>query len=263
MAILGTLLVQLKAETASFIEGMTGASKTARTVGNEIQESFSRMGEFAERALAPLGAFGGFIGQTLNSIGTSSGAAIRGLAGMGVGASALGVGLGATVGAMAAVTAGSVALTVHTNEQIAKMGELAQSAGLPVETLSALAFVFKQTGVEVETGVKGLEKFDKAIFKAATAAPGTTSAFTRMHIAVRDSNREIRDLEPILLDVAAKFATLPDGPAKTALAMELFGKGRRRPDPDAQPRKRRNRRARKNGRGPRCCHHERHGRGRD
>jgi hypothetical protein len=62
--ILGSLIVELSANTASFITGLTGASKTARTVGREIEGSFASLGSVATAALAPFGEFGSVIGES-------------------------------------------------------------------------------------------------------------------------------------------------------------------------------------------------------
>ncbi len=225
MSILGSLIVELRAETASFIAGMTGASKTARTVGREIESSFSQLGNVAATALAPLGALGSTIAQVLGGVGASAGAAIESLGKFGSGATALTVGLGATAGAAAAVSAGAIGLAIHTAQSAAKMLELSQSTGVSVSTLSGFAFVAKQSGVDSEAMTKGLEKLSKSIFTAATAAPGTVNAFTRMGISVRDSNGQVKDAGQVMEEIAGKFSNMQDGAVKTGLAMQLFGKG--------------------------------------
>jgi hypothetical protein len=113
----------------------------------------------------------------------------------------------------------------HTAESIAKLNELAQSSGISVESLSALAFAGKNVGIETDSMAKVLQKMDKAVLKAATAQHGAANAFTRLHVAVKDANGEIRPATDIMADLAGKFAAMPDGVMKTALALEAFGKG--------------------------------------
>jgi DNA-binding phage protein len=76
------------------------------------------------------------------------------------------------------------------------MRDLAQSAGVTVEQLSRLAFAGKQSGVEIDQIGKALAKLSAAGVPDANAA---------------------------LLDLADVFASMPDGAAKTALAIDKFG----------------------------------------
>ena len=221
---LGTIVVDLQANTAAFIEGMTRASSSAKKAGGEISESFSRLGEFAGSALAPFGEMGRVIGEAFGQIGALGGSAAQSLAKMSGGMSALAVGGGVTVAAIAAIEAAAIGLTIHTAEAAAKMFVMSQVTGVSVEALSGLAFVAKQSGVEASAMENGLTKLNKAIFAAGTAAPGTVNAFTRLHIAVRDSNGEFRDTQDVFRDIAEKFAAMPDGPVKGALAIQLFGR---------------------------------------
>jgi hypothetical protein len=77
VSILGNLQVVLSANTASFIEGLNSASKTSRTVGREIESSFSSLGNVAASALAPFGAIGSSIALTLGQVGSAAGGAIQ------------------------------------------------------------------------------------------------------------------------------------------------------------------------------------------
>jgi len=225
MSILGSLIVELQANTASFIAGMTGASKTARTVGREIESSFSSLGNVAATALAPFGQVGNMIALTLGQVGSSAGSAVQALGKMSGGIAPLAVGLGTVAGGMAAISAGSIGLAVHTAESIAKLNELAQSSGISVESLSALAFAGKSVGIETESMAKIIQKMDKAVL-AAAISPGTTAnAFTRLHVAVKDASGAIRPATDIMADLAGKFAAMPDGVTKTALALQIFGRG--------------------------------------
>jgi hypothetical protein len=76
------------------------------------------------------------------------------------------------------------------------MRDLAQSAGVTVEQLSRLGFAGRQSGVEIEQIGKALAKLSAAGVPDANAA---------------------------LLDLADVFASMPDGAAKTALAIDKFG----------------------------------------
>ena len=70
----------------------------------------------------------------------------------------------------------------------------------------------------------GLEKMSKSAFAAAVAPDGTKNAYTRLGIAVKDTNGLLRPTTDLLADLSDKFEKMPDGPAKTALAMQVFGR---------------------------------------
>lgn len=224
MSILGSIVVELKAQTASFIDGMNAAAKTSRSVGREIESSFSELGDVASKALAPFGAMGAAIAETLGQIGSAAGGAIQSFGKMGGvigGVAAIGGGAAAALGA---VSLGAIALATSTAESIAKMGELSQSTGISVGALSSLAFAGKTVGLSIEQVSGGLEKMDKAVLKAATSPAGAVSAFSRLHLSLRDVSGQIKPTEEIFGELAGRFSTMPDGITKTALAMQIFGR---------------------------------------
>jgi hypothetical protein len=58
----------------------------------------------------------------------------------------------------------------------------------------------------------------------AEAVKEASNALVRLGISIKDASGNIRPLEQILGDLAERFARMEDGPHKTALAMELFGR---------------------------------------
>lgn len=60
--------------------------------------------------------------------------------------------------------------------------------------------------------------------KAKASGERTESAFVRLGIQVTDANGRLRSTEKILEEVANAFKRLPEGPQKSALAMDLFGR---------------------------------------
>lgn len=222
---LGTIAVDLQANTVAFVEGMTRASSAAKKAGRDITESFSRLGELAGSALAPFGEVGRIIGETIGRIGALGGSAAQSLAKVGGGMSYLAVGAGAAVGAIAAVTSAAVALSVETAESIRKMGEQAEATGVSVQTLSGLAFAAKEAGLGEEALEKSLGKLSLGMLKAATATPGTVTAFDRLGIKVKQSNGELRDAGVVFEEVIVKLDKLKSRTEAVAFAREIFGRG--------------------------------------
>lgn len=225
MNVLGSLFVELKANTAAFVEGMSAASYSAKRAGRDIEESFGRLGSIATTALAPFGEAGALIGEVFAHVGEWGAKAGEGIGRMAGGMNFLAVGAGAGLAAVAALDVAAIGLAISATEGAAKMLLLAQSAGVTVETFSSLAFAAKMVGIDQDTLAKSLEKFDKAMLKTATSAPGTATAFTRLHIAVKDADGQMRETQDVFGDVAEKFSKMQDGAVKTGLAIELFGRG--------------------------------------
>jgi hypothetical protein len=175
--------------------------------------------------LAPFGALGGAIGGALAEAGKGISEAVKGLGGLGGAMGTAAVAGGGLIASLLAVETAALGLVVHAASAAAKFNELSQSTGVSVQALSGYAFVAHQSGIESETMNLGLTKLSKAIFAAASAGPNAVNAFTRLNIATRYSSGQIRDAGPVFEDLAAKFSTMQDGTVKTALAMQLFGRG--------------------------------------
>lgn len=118
-------------------------------------------------------------------------------------------GLGAAMRSLAAPLAAafSVGAVIHgireainTADEFAKV---AQRVGQTTESLSALAYAGDLSGVSMEELTVGLQKFNQWLSQTGQGARDNMQAF--------EEQAEI-------------FARMPDGPAKTARAMELFGK---------------------------------------
>src|SRR5260370_1848556 len=90
--------------------------------------------------------------------------------------------------------------------------------------MSVVSYAAGLNGVNTESLGKSLEKLNKSIFAAASAPAGAVNAFTRLGVSLKDSEGNLRSSEDVLLDLAEKFQKLPEGPARGALAMQVFGR---------------------------------------
>lgn len=223
--ILGQLLVELKANTADFISGMGGASRAARNAGREIESSFSSLSQIASSALGSFGPLGSTIAATLGQIGKQAGQAVSSFGKLRGSMDLVAAGSAGVTAAAGTVGVASLGLAAGMASSAARMYELSEKTGVSIETLSAFGYAAKQSGVDTETMTTGLERLSRSMFAAATAPTTAVNAFTRLGISVRDSNGQIRDVGDVMTDVAAKFSTMEDGATKTALAMQLFGRG--------------------------------------
>jgi len=71
---------------------------------------------------------------------------------------------------------------------------------------------------------KALEKVSKAALQAAQAGPSAKNAFKDLGIEVTNADGSLKNAKDLFDEVSAKFATIPDGPLKTAEAMKIFGR---------------------------------------
>jgi hypothetical protein len=221
---LGSIVVDLIANTGGFVSGMTKASAEAKKSAKEIQDSFSGMGEAAEKLLSPFGEIGEKIGGALGGIGsTLSGVqgALKGLAG---GFGEIGVAAGLAAGAVAAVGLAGAGIALFAANAANEMFELSEKTGVSTESLSRFGYAASLNGINTETMGRSLEKLNKSIYAAASAPAGAVNAFTRLGVSLKDSEGNLRSSEDVLLDLSEKFKALPEGPERGALAMQLFGR---------------------------------------
>jgi hypothetical protein len=105
------------------------------------------------------------------------------------------------------------------------MGKAAQKFGLPVEQLSRLDYAANLADVSLETLGVSLGKLSKNMDTASHGGKAAVAAFADVGIAFRNTDGTLRSSNDVLMDLADRFAAMPDGAEKTAEAMALLGKG--------------------------------------
>lgn len=128
------------------------------------------------------------------------------------------------VASLTAVEAAVAAMVDSSLENMARLADMSQSTGVATEALSALEYAAKQSGVSTESLDGALEKMARSMEKAAAAGSSGSNAYKTLGVAVTDSNGKLRPTVDIMEDLAQKFASFKDGPEKTALAMQIFGR---------------------------------------
>ena len=111
---------------------------------------------------------------------------------------------------------------------VARVGEeffkLSQKTGVSVEALTALDYAAKLSDVTTEGLTKALQKLSVAMFDTQVNGDEGSAALKALGVSATDAHGQIRPTEAVLLDLAEKFADMPDGADKAALAVKLFGK---------------------------------------
>jgi len=146
--------------------------------------------------------------------------AIRGLA------SSMGP-LGGVLQSLApALTGAGLAAMAHSAITTAdNMNDLRQKTGVSVEVLSQFSRAAEMSGTTIE-GVGGaMTKLNRGMAEAARTGKGpAVEALRTLGISATDAQGKLRTADQVMLDVAARFAKMPDGAQKAGLAIQLFGR---------------------------------------
>jgi len=130
------------------------------------------------------------------------------------------------VGAAATVAAagmfGLARSTAKAGDWIAKT---ARGAGLTAEALQELMHAANIGGVSNDEFAKTVQKLSRTMKDARDGLTSYQEAFDELGVSVVDSEGNLRATDAVLEDMAEAFQRMPDGPTKTALAMELLGRG--------------------------------------
>ena len=102
--------------------------------------------------------------------------------------------------------------------------KLARVTGESAEDASRLRFALKETGIDADKGASLMAKFSKTLEGASAGSKAEAGLVQDLGFAFRDAAGHILPMSQLLPKVAERFATMPDGAEKTALAMQLFGK---------------------------------------
>lgn len=102
---------------------------------------------------------------------------------------------------------------------------VSQRTGIAVETLSQLKYVADQTESSFEAVATSFRFLSRNIYEAELGTGKAGDAFRALGINIRDSSGQLIKSEEAFLQIADRFKNLTDNTAKTALAMEIFGRG--------------------------------------
>lgn len=123
------------------------------------------------------------------------------------------------VGLAATAVGAGVALAVRGQLNAADdLSKAAQRIGIPIEALSQLQFAAELSGASLEELETGIGRLSRNMIDS-------EAKFTALGIAVRDATGNIRPTQDVLFDLSDVLASMPDGAEKTAIAMDLMGRG--------------------------------------
>lgn len=154
--------------------------------------------------------FGKGLKQAEAGLAKFGAAAKKGLAAAGVAAAGLVTGLGLAVRG-----------TINSADEMSKA---AQKFGVPIEELSRLKYAADLSGLSFEGMGNGVRRLSQSMADAAEGVGQGAEAFDKLGIKATDAEGMMKPTSAVLAEIADRFAAMPDGAEKTALAMDLMGR---------------------------------------
>lgn len=159
------------------------------------------------------------LGRAIGGLSGTAGKLSGGLKGLAGAAGGLSGALGSLV--PLATGAGLAAMAKGAIDAADNMNDLSQKTGVSVESLSKFQQAANASGTSIEGVGAAMIKLNRNL---ATRNAGATEALTALGLSATDASGKLKSTDAIMLEVADKFAKMPDGANKTAAAMALFGK---------------------------------------
>jgi hypothetical protein len=126
--------------------------------------------------------------------------------------------------AIAAGAAVGVVMVKNFIDAADKLTDLSERTGLAIEDLSRLGYVAQMSGISADEMTSAIVKLSNTMAMASVNGGSAARVFDVLGVSVKNADGTLRSQVEVLQDVADKFASYEDGAAKTALAVQLFGK---------------------------------------
>lgn len=130
--------------------------------------------------------------------------------------------IGISVGAVRAALEAMIATTAAYGNAAAKS---AQRVGVSVEAFQEIVEAADDVQVSAGSVEAGLRLLGRNAYEASRGSKEAAHSFRSLGVAFSGSDGKLRKTDEILMDLADRFAAMEDGPAKTALAMKVLGRG--------------------------------------
>ena len=104
------------------------------------------------------------------------------------------------------------------------IGKLSIRTGIAANELFGFQNAAALSDVSTEQLTVGLLQLSKNMLAAAEGSKQYATAFKALGIQLQQQDGQLRDTDEVFREIADRFADLPDGAAKAAVAMRLFGR---------------------------------------
>lgn len=124
----------------------------------------------------------------------------------------------------AAAVAGFSAFVKGAIDSADAFGKLSTRTGIAADKLQAFANAGKLADVSQSDLENGLRAFARTQAEAADGVATYADAYKKLGVGVTRADGSLKASDQLLGEIADKFADLPNGPAKAAVAMDIFGR---------------------------------------
>lgn len=201
---------------AVVIEGIDKLTGPMRKVQRSLATTFAPLGQL-KNSLVGLGEAAGLPALS------------KALGKVSAGVSAVHDGLSTLVRRMAWLGGAGVGLILGLEESFAREGaevlRSSQKLGVGVQALQELRYAARQYGVEQDALDTGLTRMARGIGDAAQNQGTLGAAFQRLQIPLRGTDHHLRRVDELLPEVADRLNELADQGRRTAVTMQIFGRG--------------------------------------
>ncbi len=135
-----------------------------------------------------------------------------------------GVGLAFKAMFAAAAIGGITAFVKSSIDAADALGKLEVRTGIAAAKLQSYVNAGKLADVSQKQLATGLKTLARTQLEAADGVATYADAYNKLGVSVKNSDGTIKQSDQLLGEIADTFATLPDGPEKTAIALDIFGK---------------------------------------
>ncbi len=109
-------------------------------------------------------------------------------------------------------------------DELDRLGDTAPKVGLTAQSLAELGYAAKLSGTDTATLESAMGKLSLKMAEAAGGSKEAALLFQTLGIQIKTSSGALKGTDTMLAELANKFKGFADGPERTALAMEVFGK---------------------------------------
>lgn len=105
-----------------------------------------------------------------------------------------------------------------------QFNKMAKQVGISSEALQQLEFAAQISGSDIGVVRTALQRFARSAHDAQKGSKMAADSFRDIGVSVTKPSGKLKQLDDLLMDVATRIASMPDGTEKTALAMKTFGR---------------------------------------
>jgi TP901 family phage tail tape measure protein len=102
--------------------------------------------------------------------------------------------------------------------------ELSQSTGVSTDALQTMGYAAELSGVSTDSMAHAMGRLARNMYQAQLGSKQSAQAFARIGVSVTDAHGKLKPVDTVMSDISDKFAKMPDGAEKTAIAITLFGR---------------------------------------